>query len=85
MANVTMHTGEAPAGDDLDYMPGCVCPKVKEWTWVLFRLQGSETSESISLKMDVKFAASLNVGENLFRVLYMITSKSGENEIQSNG
>ena len=30
-----------------------------------FQLQGSEISENISLKMGVKFAASLNMGENL--------------------
>ena len=45
-------------------MPRYVCPKMKN-IWVLFQLQGSEMSESISLKMGVKFAASLNMGENL--------------------
>ena len=30
-----------------------------------FQLQGSEMSENISLKMGVKFAASLNMGKNL--------------------
>ena len=34
-------------------------------TWVLFQLQWSEMSENISLKMGVKFAASLNMGKNL--------------------
>ena len=33
--------------------------------WVLFHLQRSEMSENISLKMGVKFAASLNMGKNL--------------------
>ena len=32
---------------------------------VLFGLQGSEMSENISLKMDVKFVESLNMGKNL--------------------
>ena len=36
-------------------LPGCVCPKV----------QGSDMSENISLKMGVKFAAPLNMGKNL--------------------
>ena len=31
----------------------------------LFQLQESEMSENISLKMGVKFAASLNMGKNL--------------------
>ena len=33
--------------------------------WVHFQLQGSEMSENISLKMGVKFAASLNMSKNL--------------------
>ena len=45
-------------------LPGYVHPKVKD-IWVLFGLQGSEMSENISLKMGVKFAVSLNMGENL--------------------
>ena len=60
-------------------LPGCVCPKV----CVLFRLQGSKMSEKISLEMGIKLAASLSMGENLCRVLYIITYKSGENELQS--
>ena len=36
-------------------------------------------SENISLKMCVKFAASLNMGKNLCWVLYIITYKNGEN------
>ena len=40
-------------------------------------------SENISLKMGVKFAASLNMGKNLCWVLYIITYKKGENELQS--
>ena len=40
-------------------------------------------SENISLKMGLKFAASLNMGKNLCRVLYMITYKNGEKELQS--
>ena len=31
-----------------------------------FQLQGSEMSENISLKMGVKFAASLNMGKTLY-------------------
>ena len=42
-------------------MHECVCPKVKD----MGQLQGSEMSENISLKMGVKFAASLNMGKNL--------------------
>ena len=54
--------GINPQGGDLvPTMPGCVYPKVKE---VLFQLQGSKMSENISLKMGVKFAASLNMGKN---------------------
>ena len=44
-------------------MPECVCPKLKDMG--PFQLQGSEMSENISLKMGVKFAASLNMGTNL--------------------
>ena len=40
-------------------------------------------SEKISLKMGVKFAASLNMGENLCCLLYIITYENGENELQS--
>ena len=36
-------------------------------------------SENISLKMGLKFAASLNMGKNL----YIITYKNCENELQS--
>ena len=46
-----------------------LCPDVcvqKGRTWLLFQLQGSEMSENISLKMGVKFAASLNIIKNLF-------------------
>ena len=46
-----------PGGSN--YMPGCVCPKVKDVG--TFQFQGSE---NISLKMGVKFAASLNMGQN---------------------
>ena len=35
-------------------------------------------SENISLKMGVKFAASLNVGNSLCLVLYIITYEKGE-------
>ena len=45
-----------------------LCPDVcvqKSRIWVLFELQRSEMSENISLKMYVKFAASLNMGKNL--------------------
>ena len=41
-------------------------------------------SENISLKMGVKFAASLNMGKKfLCLVLYIVTHKKGENELQS--
>ena len=36
-------------------------------------------SETISLKMGLKFAVSLKMGENLCSVLYTITYKSSEN------
>ena len=39
-------------------------------------------SENISLKMGVKFAASLNMGKNLCYVLNIITLKNGEHELQ---
>ena len=39
-------------------------------------------SENISLKMGVEFAASLNMGKNLCRVLYTIIYNC-ENELQS--
>ena len=40
-----------------------MCPKVKDMG--PFRHQVSEMSESISLRMGVKFAVSLNTDENL--------------------
>ena len=40
-------------------------------------------SENVSLKMGSKFAASLNMGKDLCSVLYIITYKCGENEVQS--
>ena len=46
-------------------------------------LQGSEMRENISLKMSIKFAPSLNMGGNLCWVVYKITYKSRENELQS--
>ena len=39
--------------------------------------------QNISLKMGLKFAASLNMGKNLCLVLYIITYKNGEKEPQS--
>ena len=42
---------------------GCVCPKVKDMV-PFFRLQVSEISEKISLKICLKLADSLNIGEN---------------------
>ena len=53
-----------PGGDLVPAIPGCVCPKVKDMG-PFFQLQGSIMSENISLIMDVKFAASLNMGKNL--------------------
>ena len=40
-------------------------------------------SKNIPLKMGIRFAVSLNLGENLCSLLYVITYKSGENEVQS--
>ena len=40
-------------------------------------------SETISLKLGVKFAVSLNMGKNVCSVLYIITYKDGEIELQS--
>ena len=50
-------------GDLVITMPGCVCPKVKDMGPL--QLQGREMSENISLKMGVKVAASLNMGNDL--------------------
>ena len=63
-------------------MPGCVCPKVKDMG-LFWGLQGSEMSENISLQMCLKVAASLNMGKNLCWVLYIISYKTGEKELQS--
>ena len=59
-----------------------LCPDVcvEKWrTWVPFQPQGSEMSATISLKTGVKFAASLNMGDNLSWVLYIITYKMSVN------
>ena len=40
-------------------------------------------SENISLKMGVKFAASLTMGKNVGQVLNILTYENGENELQS--
>ena len=45
-------------------------------TWVLFRLQVSEKSDMVSLKMGVRFAASFNMGEILLQKLYIITCRN---------
>ena len=48
-------------------MPGCVFPKVKDFgPFPATTLQEGELRENISLKMCVKFVASLNMGKNLF-------------------
>ena len=39
-------------------------------------------SENISLKMGVKFAATLNMGKNLCQLLNIIAYKNGVNELQ---
>ena len=39
-------------------------------------------SENISLKMGVKFAASLNKGKNLCQLLNITAYKNGVNELQ---
>ena len=57
-----------------------MCPKVKDMG--LFWLQGIEMSENISLQIGVKFAASLNIGENSCQVLNIITYTNGENKLQ---
>ena len=44
-----------------------------------YGLQGSEMIENISLKMGIKLAASLNMGENYCGVLYRITSGGSRN------
>ena len=59
-----------PEGDLVPTVPVCVCPKVKDMG-PFFWLLGSEMNENISLKMGVKLAASLNMGKNLYRVLYI--------------
>ena len=44
----------------------CTCNMSKsEGHGSLFRPQGSEKSENVSLKMGVKFAAFLNMGNNV--------------------
>ena len=40
-------------------------------------------SENILLKMGIEFAASLNMGVDLCSVLYIISYKSGKNELKS--
>ena len=62
-------------------LQGCVSKT--EGHGSLFQLQGSEMSENISRKMGLQFAASLNMGENLCGVLYIITYEVGENELPS--
>ena len=44
-------------------MPGCVCPNIKNMGSLL--LQVCEMNKKISLKMGLKFAASVNMGENV--------------------
>ena len=55
-------------------IPRCVCQKVKG--------QVNEMREKISLKIDVKCAASFNKGDNFPQILYVIMSKISENELQ---
>ena len=50
-----------------------MCVSKSEGHGVLFQIQGSEMSENISLKMGVKFAASLNMGKSLCRVLSIMS------------
>ena len=57
-------------GDLYATLPRCVCRKV-----VLFRLQVSEMSDMISLKMGVKFATSLNMGGKIPQKPYIIHVK----------
>ena len=59
-------------GDFKSSMPGCVCPKVK----VLFWSQVSEMSEMVPLKMGVKFASSLIMGEKLPQKLYIMICRN---------
>ena len=55
-------------------MPGCVCPKEK--VMGPFWPQVSEMSEMVSLKMGVKFASSLIMGEKLPQKLYVIICRN---------
>ena len=73
----------SPRGDDLVLIKFArMCVSKSEGHGSFFRLQVSEMSENISLKMGVKFAASLNMGKNLCQLLNVITYKNGENELQ---
>ena len=48
-----------------------MCVSKSEGHGSFFWLQGSEMSQNISLNRGLKFAASLNMGKNLCRVLYI--------------
>ena len=53
-----------------------MCVFKMERTWVLFLPQVSEMSEIVSLKMGVKFASSLIIGERLQQELYIIICRN---------
>ena len=55
-----------------------ICVSKSEGHGYFFRLLRSELSEDISLKLVVKIAASLNMGEKLCWILHIITYKSRE-------
>ena len=49
---------------------------------MLFRHQGNELNEKFSFKIGVKFAASLDMGENLLDILFKVLYKNDEAELQ---
>ena len=58
--------GDPRGGGVLGFNFARMCVSRSEGQGVLSWLQGSEMSENISFKMGVKFAASLNMGMNLY-------------------
>ena len=57
---------DPPGGRGLGSNHAWMCVSKSEGNGSFFSLQGSEMIEKISLKMGVKFAASLNMGKNLW-------------------
>ena len=58
--------GRPPGGRGLGSNHAWMCVSKSEGNGSFFSLQGSEMIENISLKRGVKFAASLNMGKNLW-------------------